>query len=182
MRFRTGDPARSEISSQHWTLRSELQGIDQEVGRLTEAIATGGQLAPLLDALKIREARRREVVTATLNAQLAYDRQRFDRKTIEAQVRQHLTGWRGLLTNDADGRACGRQLWREVLGGSITFTPQGRTYRFSGEAAIGPVLAGTTGLATFVARPEGLEPPAYRFEACRSIQLSYGRVRASVRV
>ena len=27
-------------------------------------------------------------------------------------------------------------------------------------------------------RPEGLEPPAYRFEACRSIQLSYGRVRS----
>src|SRR5262249_1166951 len=29
----------------------------------------------------------------------------------------------------------------------------------------------------WVARPEGLEPPAYRFEACRSIQLSYGRAR-----
>ncbi len=29
-------------------------------------------------------------------------------------------------------------------------------------------------------RPEGVEPPAYRFEACRSIQLSYGR--ATVRV
>src|SRR5205823_2754397 len=26
-----------------------------------------------------------------------------------------------------------------------------------------------------MARPEGIEPPAYRFEACRSIQLSYGR-------
>src|SRR4029453_7433174 len=25
-------------------------------------------------------------------------------------------------------------------------------------------------------RPEGVEPPAYRFEACRSIQLSYGRI------
>lgn len=24
-------------------------------------------------------------------------------------------------------------------------------------------------------RPEGLEPPAYRFEVCHSIQLSYGR-------
>ena len=24
-------------------------------------------------------------------------------------------------------------------------------------------------------RPEGVEPPAYRFEACRSIHLSYGR-------
>src|SRR6185436_17779715 len=31
-------------------------------------------------------------------------------------------------------------------------------------------------LASRMARPEGLEPPAYRFEACRSIQLSYGRV------
>ena len=31
-----------------------------------------------------------------------------------------------------------------------------------------------------VVRPEGLEPPAYRFEACRSIQLSYGRVRVRV--
>ena len=28
-----------------------------------------------------------------------------------------------------------------------------------------------------MARPEGLEPPAYRFEACRSIQLSYGRAQ-----
>jgi hypothetical protein len=33
---------------------------------------------------------------------------------------------------------------------------------------------------TKLVRPEGLEPPAYRFEACRSIQLSYGR--ATVRV
>ena len=34
-----------------------------------------------------------------------------------------------------------------------------------------------SGDARRLARPEGLEPPAYRFEACRSIQLSYGRVR-----
>jgi hypothetical protein len=27
-----------------------------------------------------------------------------------------------------------------------------------------------------LARPEGLEPPAYWFEASRSIQLSYGRI------
>jgi hypothetical protein len=28
-------------------------------------------------------------------------------------------------------------------------------------------------------RPEGIEPPAYRFEACRSIQLSYVRALRS---
>jgi hypothetical protein len=31
------------------------------------------------------------------------------------------------------------------------------------------------GIGRTLARPEGLEPPAYRFEVCRSIQLSYGR-------
>ena len=31
-----------------------------------------------------------------------------------------------------------------------------------------------------MARPEGLEPPAYWFEANRSIQLSYGRVYETV--
>ena len=30
-------------------------------------------------------------------------------------------------------------------------------------------------ICNVLVRPEGLEPPAYRFEACRSIQLSYGR-------
>ena len=32
----------------------------------------------------------------------------------------------------------------------------------------------------FLARPEGLEPPAYWFEASRSIRLSYGRVELIV--
>ena len=29
-------------------------------------------------------------------------------------------------------------------------------------------------------RPEGIEPPAYRFEACRSIHLSYGRTLRAI--
>ena len=37
---------------------------------------------------------------------------------------------------------------------------------------------GSSGLRReMLARPEGLEPPAYWFEASRSIRLSYGRVR-----
>ncbi len=37
-------------------------------------------------------------------------------------------------------------------------------------------------LQLVLVRPEGIEPPAYRFEACRSIQLSYGRDRRVCRV
>jgi hypothetical protein len=37
------------------------------------------------------------------------------------------------------------------------------------------MTGGNRKLREVLVRPEGLEPPAYRFEACRSIQLSYGR-------
>jgi hypothetical protein len=38
------------------------------------------------------------------------------------------------------------------------FTPEGKTYRFEGEAAIGRMLAGMVGVAPFVASPTGFEP------------------------
>lgn len=135
-------------------LRAELQEVDREVGRLTEAIARGGQLAPLLDALTRRQARRDEL-TASLAALEAYAPQRFNRKSIEEQVREHITGWRALLTDDAPGRAQGRQLLREVLTGPLRFTPDGGRYRFEGDAAMGRALAGIAGLATYLASPGG---------------------------
>ncbi len=36
-------------------------------------------------------------------------------------------------------------------------------------------IAGLIGKGGSLVRPEGLEPPAYWFEASRSIRLSYGR-------
>jgi hypothetical protein len=67
---------------------------------LTEAIATGGQLAPLLDALKGRQSPR-DVIASTLATLQSFDGKQFDRKAIDAQVREHLAGWRALLTGDA---------------------------------------------------------------------------------
>ena len=74
-----------------------------------------------------------------------------------------------------------RELLVEPLLLTPTRTPEGQTYAFEGESQAGRRLAEKVGLPTNVARPEGLEPPAYRFEACRSIQLSYGRVRPDCR-
>jgi hypothetical protein len=77
----------------------------------------------------------------------------------------------------------------------VTFTPDFETwsYAFAGTATFDGLIRGIvdenekslvwpakTKLAEgkrSLARPEGLEPPAYRFEACRSIQLSYGRTQ-----
>ena len=68
--------------------------------------------------------------------------QRFDRIAIEQKVRQHIDGWRALLTKRTSE---GRQLLREVLAGPLRFTPEGRTYRFEGELAAGRLLSGMAG-------------------------------------
>jgi site-specific DNA recombinase len=113
--------------------RAELADVDAEIGRLTEAIATRGALAPLLAALQARQ-QRREALASELAALEATAPIRIDRKAVEAQVREWLTAWRALLTEQVED---GRELLRQVLAGPLRFTPDGTRYRFEGEAAIG---------------------------------------------
>jgi hypothetical protein len=108
----------------------------------------------LLEALKVRQSRR-DQLAAALTARESFDLRRFDRKALEAKVHEHVDRWRALLTKRVED---GRQLLREVLSGPLRFTPQRKTYRFEGDAAIGRMLAGVAGIATFLASPTGFEP------------------------
>jgi hypothetical protein len=83
------------------------------------------------------------------------DARRFDRNAIEHKVRQHIDGWRALLTKPTSD---GRQLLREILAGPLRFTPEGRMYRFEGDATFGGMLAGIAGVAPFVVAVRGIEP------------------------
>ena len=150
-------------------LRAELSGIDREIARLTNGIAEGGALTPLLEALKGRQRRRDELVTA-IAARESFDVQRFDRKAIEAKVSQYVKGWRALLTSRVED---GRQLLREVLAGPLRFTPERKTYRFEGEAALGRLIAGMVGVAPFVASPTALNLGA--------VEVRAGQMRGTVR-
>ena len=131
--------------------RKALRDVEREIGNLTKAIAAGGPLDSLVTELKSSEGRRAELVASIESAE-AVDVRRLDRKGIERTVRQQLTAWRSLLTTNVGD---GRQLLREVLVGPLRFTPEGKRYRFEGEAAIGRLLAGSADLAPFMASPTG---------------------------
>jgi DNA invertase Pin-like site-specific DNA recombinase len=130
-------------------MRGDLQDSRRAVLNLTQAIATGGNLEPLLAELKTRQARCLELEAAIATRE-RNGRPRFDRRVVEQRVRHHLRRWRGLLTRHVQD---GRQLLREALEGPLRFTPEGQTYRFEGEVAVGRLLAGTVAFAPFVASP-----------------------------
>jgi site-specific DNA recombinase len=134
--------------------RREVETLDREITNLATAIAQGGQLLPLLEELKTRQARR-DHVAATLASHAAVDRRLLDRVTIDRKVRQRLAEWQTYLAGKVDQM---RQTLREILAGPLLLTPDGRAYRFEGEAVVGALLLGSVGLPTFMARPAGLEP------------------------
>jgi len=79
--------------------RRELQTLDREIANLTTAIAQGGHVPPLVEALKTQHARR-DALTETIAARDTARRTQIDRRGIEAQTRQVVEEWQAALTVD----------------------------------------------------------------------------------
>jgi hypothetical protein len=82
----------------------------------------------------------------------------INQRAMEATVREKLATWRALLTREVPD---GRELLRQVLAGPLGFTPDGRSYRFEGEAAIGRLLTGTAGTAGSTQSVASLTPASW---------------------
>ena len=135
-------------------MRAELSDVELQIHRITEAIAVGGLLTSLVNALQARHERQSDLRRAIDAAQSAIGL-RIDRAAVEAEVCLRLTRWRSMLTAHA---AEGRQFLREALNGPIRFKPVGRTYEFTGELSTGALLAGAVTLPTNVVPVRGFEP------------------------
>lgn len=148
-------PVRND--EQRAALVAELATVQQECGRLTEAIARGGPLDTLVTSLADREARR-EALERELRLRSGAT-PTVDLAAIEARLRAKLAEWRRLLrTNVADGR----EVLRLLLVGKLWFTPireeRRRGYAFEGTIALDRVLSGVVELPAVGTSPTGFEP------------------------
>jgi site-specific DNA recombinase len=114
----------------------ELRALDAELTRLTAAIASGGDVPSLVEAIRMREARRKALQDAQAN------RPRLNCTSddeLVADLRGRLDEWRALLEGSV---AEARQMLRLLIQDRLTVRPVERGYEFSGVGTVEPILEG----------------------------------------
>jgi len=154
-------PTGETVEQRRAGLLAEQRQLEAELGRLTDAIVSGGGALPTLTAaIKTREARLAEVRRdlATLGKVRELDAPGLE--ALRADLRARLTDWRGLLRRQPTQ---GRQILRKLLVGRLTLTPRttesGRAYAYEGEATVSGLLSGSLASATAVVAPRGTARP-----------------------
>ena len=129
-----------EHAQRRLRLAGDAQRLAEELGRLTEAIATGGPLAALVGALKGRERERADVL-ARLEHLDGLSRAPEWGDGIRDKLRARLTDWNGMLGRQTD---VARQILRKLIVGRLVLTPDptARTYTVHGRATYGRLLEG----------------------------------------
>jgi DNA invertase Pin-like site-specific DNA recombinase len=138
-----GDARRREV-------RQALDDLRAELDRLTGAIASGGQLPALLNAIKEREESR-----AQLEAELrTLSQPAATPDAIRLALRGRLTEWRSVLLQRLPDA---RQVLRTLLTTTIPFTPhttpRKREYAFTIEASLASLVGGITGAKMMASPP-----------------------------
>jgi hypothetical protein len=100
----------SDAQREAW--RADLAIAEAAIGRLTAAIAKGGELASLVAALETQERQRQELV-ARLSA-TSVPRPTVNVAAVRRTLRGCLTDWRGLLRGNVQQ---GQQILRRLLVG-----------------------------------------------------------------
>jgi hypothetical protein len=136
-------------------LQAEVSALDKRMANLARAIEVAPDLPTLLAQLRARQAERDELI-GRIGAADNLKQIRLSRPDVEKAVLAKVADWQGLLATAAV--ADGRRLLREVLAGPLRLTPEGRSYRFQGEAATGALVAGAAGIPPLVTSPTGFEP------------------------
>jgi site-specific DNA recombinase len=150
--------AESVVPDERRALETELSRVEAELGRLVGAIATGGRLEGLLEAVRAREARRAELrrrLTAIEGRRPVIG---LDDARLRRGLLARLADWRGLLIRQVSEA---RPILATLLADRMTFTAHHDSakawYEFRGVATLGQVLTGIV-LPKGMVAPTGFEP------------------------
>ena len=151
-------PKTGRVEDERGRLRTEIRTVEQELERLTTALATGGDLPSVLSAIQAREHSHADLTERFRSLERVRDFTAGDAMRVERQLRAKLSDWRGLLRGEVQEA---RQILRALLQDRIEFTPSEqdghRIYRYRGTFTIGPLLAGVLDPQA-LASPTGFEP------------------------
>lgn len=136
------------------TVAAELASVEAAARRLTNAIATGGELAPLVAALQSSERQRADL--ARRLATIREPKPQASAEAVRKKLRGYLTDWDQLLGGQVRQA---QQILRRLVVGRLTFTPEADGgYAFAGVGTVRPVLAG---VIRNLASPPGFEPGSW---------------------
>jgi hypothetical protein len=150
---------RSDFAPQEADLQAQLRAVEDELARLSTAIAAGGDLPSLVSALQEREHRRAQL-RQQVEARLASRQlERLDLKGLERDLKAKIADWNKVLASIGGNIPLARQLLRTLLAEKLHFTPDlaAGTCTFVGRSTVGRILQGVTPSQTLVS-PTGFEP------------------------
>jgi site-specific DNA recombinase len=143
------------MDTRRHTLETALAHTEAALGRLTQAVAEGGVVATLVQAIRDQE-RRRQALQAELRD---LERPRLvplNLTQLKARLREKSEEWQALLRKHAP---IARQIVRKLVEGRIVFTPDREARRYTFEVP-GTVAAFFSGIVCpqAMASPTGFEP------------------------
>ncbi len=149
--------AEREWMERRRVLHRQIDAIEVETKRLVSAVSAGGDIPALVEALKVAQERRGDLLKdlAYIDSQTHSE---ADYEQLEKDLNAHYeASWKTILARQV-GPA--RQVLRKLFNGEpIPFIPAndeaGRRYEFKGTAAIGKLV---TGRAKALVSPTGFEP------------------------
>jgi site-specific DNA recombinase len=132
-------------------LRADLAITEAAIGRLTAAIAQGGELTPLVAALETHERQRRDLQARLAAASV--EQPAVDVPAVRRTLRSYLKDWQGLLRGQLPQA---QQVLRRLVIGRLSMTPdRDGSYRFAGRGTVRPLLGGRVPNGS---SPTGFEP------------------------
>jgi site-specific DNA recombinase len=133
-------PSEDSVVPRREALQADLTVLDQELARFTAAVAQGGDLPALVEAIKVREQRKRRLLDELAGLDGLQRVASIDVRQLQAELQTRLADWQGLLSRQAP---VARQMLKKLLVGRIAFRRrEDGSYEFSGQVSLGRIIAG----------------------------------------